>query len=140
MNKDTDIQFLINEYNNLIKNAEIKEKYKEARTKLIGKIVWLSKVEFDRCEDVLEDNPEIIIGLMKNISDAKEITNDYLDKLKEYNNHTNKIISVNTRIGMILKQITNKDFDRCITAYHNDEELFHEILKYIDKLEKKMER
>lgn len=137
MNKDTDIQFLINEYNNLKNNTKIKEEFKEAETKLIGEIVKCSNMDFDKCEDILEDNPEIIIGLMENIPAIKQIVNTYLSKLKEYNNYYDKLTSVRTRIGMILRQITNKNFDTCISVFHKDEELFIEILKYIDKLEKR---
>jgi hypothetical protein len=136
MNKDTDIQYLIKEYNTLMKNTEIEEKYKEAKKKLIGEVVKCSNIDFDKCEDILEDNPEIIIGLMKNIPAIETITNNYLKTLNEYNNYTDEIISVNTRLGMILRQITKKSFDRCVSAFHYDEELFVELLKYIDKLER----
>lgn len=137
MNKDTDIQYLLEEYNTLMKNIEIKEKYKKAKTKLISEIVKCSNVDFEKCEYILEESPEIIIGLMKNIQAIENITNNYLKILNEYNNYTDKIISVNTRIGMILRQITKKNFDKCISAFHFDEELFIELLKYIDKLERK---
>lgn len=74
---------------------------------------------------------------MKNIPAIKQIVNTYLSNLKEYNDYFDKITSVRTKIGMILRQITNKNFDRCISVFHEDEELFIDILKYIDKLEKR---
>lgn len=136
MNKDTDITYLIQEYNTLMKNAEVQEKLDEAKAKLIGEMVKYSDVDFEECEYVLEENSEIIIGLMKNIPDIETITNNYLKTLKEYNDYSDKIASVNTRIVMILRQITKKDFDKCESAFHYDKELFIELLKYIDKLEK----
>lgn len=136
MNKNTDIQFLLKEYNILMKNTEIEKKHKEAKSNLIWEVTKLCNIEFEKCEYILEDTPEIIIGLMKNIPDVENIINSYLKTLKEYNNYNDKIISVNTRIAMILRQITKKNFDKCVSAFHYDKELFVELLKYIDKLER----
>ena len=136
MNKDTDIQFLINEYNDLKNNTKIEEEFKEAKTKLIGEIVKCSNMDFDKCKDMLEDNPEIIIGLAKNIPTIEQVANTYLSNLKQYNNYADKFIEVIAEIEAILWRITGRKHASCVPAFHKYDELFIDILKYINKLEK----
>lgn len=135
MNKDTDIKILLDEYNDLKNNTKIFNEYEEIKNQVIGKIVKLTNIDFDKCKEILENEPEIILGLIKNIDN--DLIDKYLDKLKKYNSHVDKCIMIRTKLIMIIRQISGYSFDRCTYFYKYDEEMMIKILKYIDKLEKK---
>lgn len=135
MNKDTDIKYLIEQYKNL-KNEEkeAEESYIIAKKSVIGRIVNITNEDHDKCEYMLDDEPEIILGLLRNID--KNLIEDYSIKLYKYNDIVDKIISVNTRLIMILVQITKYKFDKCRDYFKYDIDVSMKLLEYIDKLEK----
>lgn len=135
MNKDTDIKYLIDEYKKLNnEEKEIKEDYIQVKELVIEKIVNLTNIDYDKCNFMIDEEKEIIIGLLKNID--KNLVDDYLQKLHKYNDIVDKIVSVNTRLIMILVQITNYKFNKCCNYFKNDIDVSIKLLEYIDKLEK----
>ena len=135
MNKDTDIKYLIDEYKNLKNNEkEVKEDYTQVRKLVIGRIVNITNKDFEECEYILDEESEIILGLLETID--KNLIDDYLQKLHKYYDIVDKITSVNTRLIMILVQITKFKFDKCCDYFKNDIDVSIKLLEYIDKLEK----
>lgn len=123
---------------NKFTDDEFRKYMKDINDEVIDNIIAITQKDREYCEMLIETEEESIIHMMERIPEVKRIIEEYKVKRKECHYVLDKLESTETKLVMILRQITGIDFNRCRSLFEEDDELIIKIMKYINKIEGKI--